>query len=167
MPMIGPGVVDDLSRRAGTDYDHRMPRRRLTELSIEEQIAGERRARIAADKICVPLDQCFGVGELSECAVGNVTRLESAVPHAKERRAERRVRIAPGANLARQCRNFDLASLEPAFIVALEGLAIGVAKQAGAIGDLRRDLGWETDSLVLGDERKPASECSLVCVIGQ
>ena len=56
---------------------------------------------------------------------------------------------------------------EPAFIVPLEGLAIGVAKQAGAVGDLRGDFGCGTDGLVLGDEREPAAEGGLVCRIGQ
>ncbi len=138
--VIGPGVVDNFSGRAGADDDHRMPRRRLAELAIEEQVAGERGAHIAADKVRVSLDQRFGVGELGKCAVGNVARLECAGPHAKERRAERGVRIVPGANLARRGRDLDFRGLEPAFIVALESLAIGVAKQAGAIGDLRQGL---------------------------
>src|SRR5277367_5459473 len=144
-----------------------MPRRRLAELAIEEQVARKRSARIAANKICVSLDQCFGIGKLSKCTVGDIVWLEGAGPNPKECCAEWRVRVAPSANLARRCRNFDFCGLEPAFIVALEGLAIGIAKEAGAVGDLRRDFGRRTDGLKLGDERKPAAEGGLVCWIGQ
>jgi hypothetical protein len=87
--------------------------------------------------------------------------------HTKERRAERRMGVAPGANLARWGRNFDSARLEPAFIVPLERLAIGVAKQAGAVADLGRDIGRRADGLVFSDEREPAAEGGLVGRIGQ
>ena len=96
-----------------------------------------------------------------------VVRLKSAGLHTKERRAERRVGVAPRANLARRGRNLYSAALEPAFIVAFESLAIGVAKQAGAVGDLGRDFGRRADSLVLGDEREPAAEPGPVGGIGQ
>ena len=68
-------------------------------------------------------------------------RPESARTHAEQRRAQWRMRIAPGANLARRRRNHNACGQEPAFVVALERLAVGVAQKAGAVGDLRRHLG--------------------------
>ena len=144
-----------------------MPRRRLAKLTIEEQVAGLRRAHIAADEVRVPLDQRFGIGELGERTVGQIIRLKNAGPHTEERRAKRRAGVAPLANLARRGRNTNSAGLEPAFIVAFERLAIGVAKQAGTVADLGRDFGRGADRLVLRDEREPAAEGGLIGRVGQ
>ena len=77
------------------------------------------------------------------------------------------MRIAPCANLARRGRNLNSAGLEPAFIVALESLAIGIAQQTGAVADFGRDFGRGTNGLVLRDEREPAAKGGLVGRIGQ
>ncbi len=51
--------------------------------------------------------------------------------------------------------------------MALEGFAIGVAQEAGAVGDLGRNFGPGTNGLVVGDEREPAAEGGLIGGIGE
>ena len=82
---------------------------------------------------------------------GFVSGFEAAGFHTKQPRAERRIRVAPGANLSRQRPYVNSRINEPGVVVALESLAIGVAQQAGAVGNLRWNFGWRPDGLVLGD----------------
>ena len=51
--------------------------------------------------------------------------------------------------------------------MALEGLAVGVAKQAGAVVDFRGNIGVGTDGLKVGDGGEPLAECGLVGSVGQ
>jgi hypothetical protein len=66
-----------------------VPRRRLAELAVEEQVAGLGLADIAADEVGIALDQRFGVGKLREGAVGQ-SAARKLPGDAEERRAERR-----------------------------------------------------------------------------
>ena len=50
LAVVGAGVVNHLGLGAGAGDDHGVPRRRLAELAIEEQVAGQRRAHVAADE---------------------------------------------------------------------------------------------------------------------
>ena len=70
--VIGSGVVDNFGSRAAPRHNHRVPRRRLAELPVKEQVAGQRRAHIAADEVRVALDERSGVGKLRKCAVGQI-----------------------------------------------------------------------------------------------
>jgi len=51
--------------------------------------------------------------------------------------------------------------------MALEGLTVRKAQQAGAVSDFRRNLFPWTNRLIVGDQRKPASEPGLVGRIGE
>ena len=144
-----------------------MPRGRLAELAVEEQVAGLGHAHIAADKVGIPLDQSFSVGKLGKGAVGCVSGFKAAGLDPEERGAQRSIGVAPGANLPRQRRNLDARGQEPGIVVALQRLAIGKAQQAGAIGDLRREFSFWSNGLVASDEREPLPEGSLIGRIGE
>ena len=85
-------VVDHRGLGARLRHNHRVPRRRLPELPVEEQIARQRLPHIAAHKVCIALHQRLGVRKLRKRAVAHVRRLKRPRPHAEERRAQRRVR---------------------------------------------------------------------------
>ena len=148
-------------------HNHGVPRRRLAKLAIEEQVAGLRLAEVAANEVSIALDQCFGVGKLGEGAVGCIGGLKAAGANAEEPSAQRSFRIPPGANFAGQRRDFDAGRKEPGVVVVLEGFAIGIAQEAGAVVDFRRDIGAGTDGLEVGDGGEPLAKGGLVCRVGE
>src|ERR1700679_1181868 len=133
-------MIDDACLRADGGNDHRMPGRRLAKLPVEEQIARLCGAYVAADEEGIALDKCFGVSELSEAAVGEVSGVKAAGLDAEELRTERRIRIMPYTDFAGECVNFNACREEPGIVMPLEGFAVRVAQQAGAIGNLGWDL---------------------------
>jgi len=102
--VVYAGIVDHRCLRTGAGHDHRVPRGRLAELAVEEQVAGLGHAHIAADKVGIPLDQSFSVGKLGKGAVGCVSGFKAAGLDPEERGAQRSIGVAPGANLPRQRR---------------------------------------------------------------
>lgn len=165
--MIGAGVVDGFRFGARSNKDHGMPWRRLAELPVEEQVAGQGRVYVAAHKIRVSFDKRPGIGELRKCSVGCVLRLKWSRPDSKKPRSQRRVRITPRSNLAGRCGDLDPGGLEPSFVVMLKSFAIGITKQACTVCDFSRHLGGRTKRLIFRNERKPAAEGSLVGWIGE
>jgi hypothetical protein len=85
--VVGAGVINHSRLGTGLDQNHRVPGRGLAELAEEEQVAGLGLAHVAADQVCVALDQGSGVGKLGKGAVSCVGGLKTARPHPEERRA--------------------------------------------------------------------------------
>ena len=165
--VVGAGVVDDACLGPSFDENHRMPGGALTKLAVEKEIAGQGFVDIAGDEVGVALDQGFGVGELGECAVGDVGCGEGTGADAEEGRAERGFGIMPGADFAGESDDVDAGLLEPGVVVAFEGFAVAVAEEAGAVGDFGRDFGFGSDGLVVGDDGKPAAEGCAVRWVGE
>ena len=86
-PQSAPGAVRPACRGRGryrkppcspAEHNHRVPRRRLPELPLEEQIPRQRCPHIPAHKVGVALHQRFGVGKLSKGAICGIRRLQTA-----------------------------------------------------------------------------------------
>jgi len=128
-----------------------VPRRRLAELAVEEQVAGLGLAHVAADEVGVALDQRFGVGKLGEGAVTGVGRLKAAGTDAKQARAEGRLRVAPGA---------QLISPELLMLLAPEALRFvrGEDQAPGPVRPLQAALGWQVEAYSTILERPVTAE---------
>jgi len=101
-----------------------MPRRRLAELPVKEQVARKRRAHIAAYEVGVSINQRPGVSKLRKCTIRYVLRHKGTWHHAKKPRSKRRVRIGPRANFAGGSGYLDSSGLEPGFVVTFKRFAI-------------------------------------------
>ena len=165
--MVFSRVVDDRCLTASVRDDHGVPRGRLAELPVEEQVSRLGLARIAGYEVGIPLDQRFGVGKLRKRSIGRVGGFEVAGSNAKQTSAQRRLRIAPCTNLAGKRGNFSSGLHKPRVVVALEGFTIGVAQQAGAICDFGGDFRLRPHGLEVRDLGEPLPERGLVGRVGQ
>jgi hypothetical protein len=79
--VIRASVINHFDGVVRVDDDHGVPRRRLAELAIEEQVAREGRTNVAAHEKSVALDKGFRIGKLREGSVGNISGLKRAGTH--------------------------------------------------------------------------------------
>src|SRR5262249_34501530 len=70
--MINDPVHGGRLEMAASQVDHGVKWQVLLELSVEEEIAGQRASYVACHAVCVELLQRLGVGELSEGAIVHV-----------------------------------------------------------------------------------------------
>jgi len=166
LTVIGAGIVDNRGLRAGTGDDHGVPGGGLAELAVEEQVSGLGLVDVAGEEVCVALGQGFGVGKLGEGAVCGIGRLEAAGTDAEEGCAERRDWVMPGVDLAGKSGDLDAGGEEPGIVVPFKGFAVGVAQEAGAVGDFGWNFRFGTNGLVVGDEREPLAEGGLIGWVG-
>jgi hypothetical protein len=165
--VVFSSVVDDQRLASNAVNDHGVPRRRLSELSIEKQIARLGLPHIAADEMRIALYEGFRISKLRKHALLQILRSKSSGTDAEQRVAERRVRITPSVDFTGRSCDFHPARHKPVFIVPPERFAIGIPQEACAVGDFGRQIGCWPDRLVFRNEREPAAEGGLICRISQ
>lgn len=147
---------------AAADEDHGVIRRILLELAVEENIAGTGRGNVSRKKKRIELFQGLGVGEFREGSVLQIFRQVGSWPNAKERCAERGVRVTIFFEGWKSGGGLNLRFAEPACIVRTEGVPVSIAEKRGTVVDFPRDFVWRPERLKFGNQHKPAAECILI-----
>ena len=109
----------------------------ISEIVAPDQLQARAR-EIATHRVSVQATQRLRVRKLEERAVREVGRAERSLPHAKERRAERSVRVLILRDRV-ECRSEGKAlGVGPGAVVASQRFAVGIANQRGAVGHFGR-----------------------------
>ena len=112
-------------------------------------------AKVASDQVGVVQHQGLRVGKLGEAAVVEVCGKKWAGADAEEVGSQGGLRVDVLADRGRG--GLESVAAEPAFVVGVEGFAIGEAQQGRAVVDFKRKLGGMV-RLMLGDGREPGAE---------
>jgi hypothetical protein len=128
----------------------------------EEQVAGARARRVAADEACVELLERARVCELREGSVREVRLVERACRRAEEFFADGAALQRVGANVRRDGVVRLAHAQEPRAVVRAQGLAPGEAHEARAVALINVPLLARLVELLLGDGCEPLAEALAV-----